>query len=191
MKGTWYNLGMTITASRTTSIRLTTSTDPQNPREDGDTFGKMVCFHGRYNLGDKHQYRTPEEFHDSKEFKKAIVKLPLYLYDHSGITMRTYPFDCPWDSGQVGYIIATMEQYKLLTGRKSINKSLKAKLLESLRAEVKVYDHYLTGEVYDLTVIKDGEEDTVCGFYGTDWATNGVMDYVPEGMKNPDLWEIE
>jgi len=27
----------------------------------------------------------------------------LYLYDHSGITMSTSPFSCPWDSGQVGF----------------------------------------------------------------------------------------
>ena len=27
--------------------------DPFNPRED-DNFGKMVCFHRRYHLGDHH-----------------------------------------------------------------------------------------------------------------------------------------
>jgi hypothetical protein len=173
---------------RTTSIRLIRSEDPINPREDGDSFGKMVCFHGRYRLGDKHQYRTPEEFHNSEEFKKAFVKLPLYLYDHSGITMRTYPYDCPWDSGQVGYIIATMEQYRLMTGRKAINKLLKEQLKKFLINEVKTYSAFLEGEVYDLEV--DGEI-VCCGFYGTDWINNGVMDYVPEGMGNPDLWEIE
>lgn len=29
--------------------------DPLNPRED-DNFGKMVCFHRRYHLGDHHNY---------------------------------------------------------------------------------------------------------------------------------------
>ena len=36
--------------------------------------------------------------------------LPLWLYDHSGISMscgtRTYPYNDQWDSGQVGWIIA-------------------------------------------------------------------------------------
>jgi len=177
-----------ITTNRTTSVRLIRSEDPADPRTDGDSFGKMVCFHGRYRLGDKHQWESPEVFHESDEFRKALVKLPLYLYDHSGITMRTYPFDCPWDSGQVGYIIATMDQYRLLTGKKSVNKSVKEKLTKFLINEVKVYDQFLQGEVYDLEV--DGEI-VCCGFYGTDWATNGVMDYVPEGMKNPDLWIID
>lgn len=36
--------------------------------------------------------------------------MPLWLYDHSGITMscgaRTYPYNDRWDSGQVGWIVA-------------------------------------------------------------------------------------
>jgi hypothetical protein len=179
---------MTTTALRTTSVRLIRSEDPADPRVDCDSFGKMVCFHRRYRLGDKHKWESPEVFHESDEFRKAIVKLPLYLYDHSGITMRTFPFECSWDSGQVGYIIATMEQYKLLTGKKSINKAVKEKLTKFLINEVKVYDQFLQGEVYDLEV---NGEIVCCGFYGTEWDSNGVMDYVPEGMKNPDLWEIE
>lgn len=176
---------------RTTSIRVIRSEDSLNPREDGDCLGKMICFHGRYRLGDKHTYRTPHDFHDSPEFQKAQKSgliLPLYLYDHSGITMSTIPFSCPWDSGQVGFIYTTLERYTMFTGRKALNKTLKAKLLESLRQEVKTYSHYLEGEVYDLEV--DGEI-VCCGFYGTDWATNGLMEYVPEGVRNPDLWDIE
>jgi hypothetical protein len=36
--------------------------DPENPREDRDNFGKMICFHRRYNLGDKHDHSEPREF---------------------------------------------------------------------------------------------------------------------------------
>ena len=28
--------------------------EPLNPRTDYDNFGKMVCWHSRYNLGDEH-----------------------------------------------------------------------------------------------------------------------------------------
>ena len=35
---------------------------PMNPREDCDPFGKMVCWHSRYSLGDKHDYDDPEDF---------------------------------------------------------------------------------------------------------------------------------
>jgi len=37
------------------------------------------------------------------------VILPLYLYDHGGITMNTGGFSCRWDSGQVGWIYASKE----------------------------------------------------------------------------------
>lgn len=33
-----------------------------------------------------------------------IIFMPLFLYDHSGITMNTCGYSCRWDSGQVGYI---------------------------------------------------------------------------------------
>lgn len=174
-----------------TSVRVLRSTDPLNPREDGDSLGVMVCFHRRYHLGDKKTYHTPEGFEASPEFRKAQKSgliLPLYLYDHGGITMRTYPFDCPWDSGQVGFIYTNLERYKMLMGKKALNKTSKAKVMEWLQNEVKTYSHYLEGEVYDLEV---NGEIVCCGFYGTDWATNGLMDYVPEGVRNPDLWDIE
>lgn len=29
--------------------------DPMNPREDCEPFGKMVCWHSRYQLGDVHE----------------------------------------------------------------------------------------------------------------------------------------
>lgn len=34
----------------------------ENPREDNDNFGTMICFHSRYSLGDKHTYDEPREF---------------------------------------------------------------------------------------------------------------------------------
>ena len=36
--------------------------DAASPREDNDNFGKMVCFHSRYKLGDAHDYKQPEDF---------------------------------------------------------------------------------------------------------------------------------
>lgn len=49
-------------------------------------------------------------------FEPHIIILPLYLYDHSGITMRTSKFSCPWDSGQVGWIYATKDTLRKETG---------------------------------------------------------------------------
>lgn len=35
---------------------------PLNPREDYDCLGKMVCWHGRYSLGEKHDFEEPRDF---------------------------------------------------------------------------------------------------------------------------------
>jgi len=145
-----------------------------DPREEGymDHFGTMVCFHGRYNLGDKdHGFDTPQDF----EYfcNKDVVRLPLYLYDHSGITMNTTGFTCPWDSGQVGYIYVTKEKIREEFNAKRITKKLIEKAKNILLAEVTEYDNYLVGNVFGYRIIevdKDGDEvnevEACWGFIG-------------------------
>jgi hypothetical protein len=48
--------------------------------------------------------------------EESYVILPLYLYDHGGITMKTSPFNDPWDSGQVGWAYAHKDKYREETG---------------------------------------------------------------------------
>ena len=50
--------------------------------------------------------RTPSDDADAKieaaiwkVLDAQVVMLPLYLYDHGGLTMNTSAFSCPWDSG--------------------------------------------------------------------------------------------
>ena len=153
-------------------IEILQDDDPTNPRED-DNLGTMICFHKRYSLGDKHSYQT-EDYSSWAEMLKAIEKkegkliaLPLYLYDHSGITMKTSPFSCPWDSGQVGFIFITLEKARSEFSKKAISPSMRKKLEGYLESEVKTYDHYLTGDVWGYNVSKNGDETDSCwGFYG-------------------------
>jgi len=41
---------------------LTQDSDYMNPREENENFGTMICFHDRYNLGDKHTHSDPFDF---------------------------------------------------------------------------------------------------------------------------------
>jgi hypothetical protein len=86
----------------------------QNPRTEWDNMGTMVCFHNRYDLGDKEHGYDSRDFNGWGELEAKIVKdhdpaliLPLYLYDHSGLTISTKPFSCKWDSGQIGFIFVS------------------------------------------------------------------------------------
>ena len=168
---------------------------PESPRE-WDNVGNMVAFHKRYDLGDKTDLKSDmfDNWGDLQKYlfetKKAVVVLPLYLYDHSGITMKTTPFGDRWDSGQVGFIYTTKEDIKNMLGVKKVTDAVKKKAEKILKGEVKTYDQYLTGDVYAFKIIEekpvtvtkkygDGTKktekktedvfvDSVGGFYGLD-----------------------
>jgi hypothetical protein len=94
-----------------------------------------------------------------------VLMLPLYLYDHSGITMNTTGFSCGWDSGQVGFIYVTKYQLKQEYGISKVMPIHWKKAEERLKAEVKVYDRYIRGDVYCYT-IHDKNEDIVVDSLG-------------------------
>ena len=38
-----------------------------------------------------------------------LIGLPVYAYVHSGATIATTPFSCPFDSGRSGWVYCTLE----------------------------------------------------------------------------------
>ena len=123
----------------------------------------------------------------TKTVDDGYVILPLYLYDHSGITMSTGAFDCPWDSGQVGWIICDKETIEReFNGDRDLAE-------KCLLAEVATYDQYLIGDVYGFIVEKREEcakcghsdwehVDSCWGFYGSDVRENGMADHLGEEL---------
>jgi len=155
------------------TMKIERDPDPLNPREEWDHLGVMVCFHRRHNLGDASELRAGnfsgwEEMEDRLRKHGAVIVLPLYLYDHSGLTMRTWPFSCPWDSGQVGFVYATREAILGAYNRQRLSQKLRDKVERCLRAEVEAYDQYLRGDVWGYTVeTATGEHlDSCWGFFG-------------------------
>lgn len=187
------------------TLRIFQDTDPMNPREDWDNPDTMVCIHGRYNLGD-HKTTADEQaiIREAGSWEKAqkrllayyrakrnpIVKiLPLFLYDHGGITMSTGSFSDRWDSGQVGFIFATRSQVKecFMLGDDAFSAETLERVENNLKSGVAVYDQYLRGDVYgyQVSVTKHcdscghDEEDVIdsCwGFFGHNWEENGIFD---------------
>ena len=159
-----------------------------DPRED-DNIGIMVCFHKRYTLGDKLEFGknikqefSSDDFNGWEEMKEHLIKtekaiciLPLYLYDHSGISMKVGSFQgllpqghAEFDSGQVGFIYTTKKQMEKI----GVEKYSKKKIEEYLIQEVETYNQYITGDCYSLvkeTYNKDKEQinyDILGGFFG-------------------------
>jgi hypothetical protein len=107
------------------------------------------------------------------------VYLPVYMYDHSGITINTTGFSCPWDSGQVGWIVATKATVLKEFGVSSITPEVRVNVEGVLRTEIAVFDRYLRGEVYGYILYapaappcsecgrayEEVSEDSCWGFY--------------------------
>jgi hypothetical protein len=142
----------------------------------------MICFHGRYNLGDSHKLSIDEA--KRLETSESVIALPMYMYDHSGITINTTGFSCPFDSGKIGFIYVTKEKIRQEYSWKKLTKKRIEIIKGYLKSEVKVYDQYLTGDVYGYIITKNNDKtvDESCwGFYGSEdceTEAKGVVDYL-------------
>lgn len=182
-----------------------------NPRTaDDGNLGTMVCWHPDYALGDfqlrENRGAVGAEYdhgwgRDGAGFKSmrhlarylelvehAVVVIPLYLYDHSGISISAgapNPFDNPrvrrddlgaslgWDSSLVGFIYTTPSRVAELCGSEyyvpaDFGGDQAAWLVKSLKCEVDVYDQYLQGQVYWYGIGEDYDslDECVGGFLG-------------------------
>lgn len=126
---------------------------PLDPRKDWDNLGHMICWHSRYDLGDEHNYSV-EEFREQLlvwDKNREVEFLPLYLLDHSGITISTSDFCDPWDSGQVGWIYVKKEE--AMKANSTINEDNWREYAQNvMNSEVDVYDMYLRGQVYGVVI---------------------------------------
>jgi hypothetical protein len=164
-----------------------------DPRKNEDRMGTMACVDNRkYSLGDKQL--SSEEIQEIIE-DQNFVTLPLFLYDHSGITMKTTKFSCPWDSGQIGIIYISKQD--IIKEYGAFNKENKLKAIDYMRCEVKTYDNYLTGNIYGFQLVEKktceccsnvDEEviDSCWGLNGDDFKNNGILD----NLDKEDLKEV-
>lgn len=81
-----------------------------------------------------------------------VAILPIYMYDHSGLTISTGPFSCPWDSGQVGIIYIEKSTCEKI----GINFD-HAK--EYLKGDIEELDNYLTSNVFVVSIYETEEEE--------------------------------
>lgn len=105
---------------------------------------------------------------------EVLIALPLFLYDHGGLAMSTsqnYPFNCPWDAGQVGFIYVTKDDIRKEYSKQRISKKTMARALKVLRQEVSTYNQYLQGDVwwYNIEYPNGGTFDSCGGFFGYDY----------------------
>lgn len=154
-------------------IEIVPDIDPDNPR-NWDNAGTMVYWHNRYKLGDEMPKTSPDAWYE--EHKNDIL-LPLYIYEHSGITMGVngdiYPYNDRWDAGQVGWIYITRENAVKEWGKKYCTKKVEEHARSYLMGEVANFDNYLRGNVYGYVIKNEEGEiiDSLWGYY-PNWEEN-------------------
>jgi len=118
------------------NLIISVDDDPIDPRREYDHLGTMVCWHRRYKLGDQHLFGSPGEFEMEME-ERPHIKLPIFLYDHSGLTLSTAPYACPWDSGQIGWILVEWHRLRTAFPKLGRRSKLQAQADALLRAELR------------------------------------------------------
>jgi hypothetical protein len=122
----------------------------------------FILFHKKYDLGNEHDmniedYATWEEMQAELESNFDYVT-PVYMYEHSGVALKTIPFGDRWDSGQIGFACANYKDLGL-TEWQDVDRVIGDMLHE--------YQNYINGEAY-LVNIYDSETgeliDTMSGF---------------------------
>jgi hypothetical protein len=148
----------------------------------------MVCFHRGYNLGDNHDYESDDYSGWGALYSQIckdydIVEIrPIYLYDHSGITIShnnsSYPFNCQWDAGQIGWHFVTKKDYREAYKVERISKTARKQANQILDDELKWYDYYLTGQIYWWKVESDDINESCSGFLGNEFKESGLYESI-------------
>lgn len=119
---------------------------------DFEFASRIICFHHKYSLGETHS-----EFNSLVELKEYLDNgenyfLPIYLYDHSGQTIKTTPFNDAFDSGLLGFVFISKEEIanSSLVGEMD-PKEYAEKIMNE---EISLYDAYIRGEEYNIDIFE-------------------------------------
>jgi hypothetical protein len=177
-------------------VRIVLDEMPSDPREN-DNIATLVCWHRRYDLGDRKPTEAEERALRKGGFKTLARYLrrtcgvqyvvPVGLIDHSGLHMYvgggTAIGDAAgWDSGTVGFAYIDPAKAALVGATiDTVDDAVKA-----VAAEVEEYGQYLEGDVYGYVITQkhcDADDcphaevvDSCWGFYGLDYARECARD---------------
>lgn len=162
--------------------------DAESPKS-WDQFGTLVTWHRNYVFDEdgKKAFGEPSDFIEQAKREKWIY-LPVFMYEHSGISLSSGSFGDPWDSGQVGFIYVTREKMKEEYEKHFKPRSWAGRARKLLRVEIHTWDQYVTGDVYGYVIEnEDGDHDDSCwGFYGYEYAKaemRAALDSAIEGER--------
>ena len=177
------------------TFQLTHDEDVENPRDFSDMNVSTFClFHNRYALpneaGLRHQdYKSWGQVAAKLQRMGAVVILPVYGYDHSGLFMSVKVerdwWHYSWDGGMLGFIVVMGDRAREVMGWKQITAKRRAMLIEQCKAELSTYDQWQRGETYYVTILdQDGNEvESYGGLIGRQDAIENVQSEYPGAVE--------
>jgi hypothetical protein len=139
--------------------------------------GKIIGFSKNYSIGEKHNYKT-RDFESWEDMKNVLIKdfdalhvFPLYMYDHSNISLSISPFGCRFDSGQMGFVVITKDDFNNFYNCLDVSKN---KIEEDLKLHLDRYSDVLNGDVYSYWVDEIWDAQ-LFGFVGYDHEKSGLF----------------
>jgi len=168
--------------------------DTNNPRE-WSNLSKMLCSHRRYSLGDDLGFNSSQfdSWNEVEQYIHAnydpVFISPLFLFDHSGITISMNGFGQfdphGFDWGQVGFVFVSRADALKEYGVKRITADIQDKILKVVSNEVKTYDNYLRGEVYSIRVEDEAGDvlDSCAGYIGYEWALESAEEMLEHRLQ--------
>lgn len=152
-----------------------------SPIEEGDLL-KVYHWHNKHNLGKKISPTSLEFFKNEYEDvdDPFVIICPLYMLDHSGVSLSISDFGCRWDSGQVGYVAITKADVEFAGCKKS---SIHMKKV--IMQELETFQNYLNGNIFSFSIERNGEPfDSCSGFYNFDRCKSEALDIVEHQLEN-------
>lgn len=162
----------------------------QKAKENNDLKNYLLKEYKDYS-GYLNEYYNDSSFSSKRDFRESMYLLneigyylPIYIYDHSGITINTTGFSCNWDSGLLGFIFVSKDKLK----KEGLNKKRSKTILEYLDNEVKIYNQFLTGDIfrYEITDSDENFIDSCNGFFGYEEALKEAKNVVDHYGNNFD-----
>lgn len=116
---------------------------------------------------------------DAYNFFRSNYYLPVFKFSHSGDSINTTGFSCPWDSGLAGMVWVPKNEFRkefapIEADGKPLSKYASAKSWEAaahrvLNEHVKAIDAVMQGDVYCYIIEcedDDSYQEACCGFIG-------------------------
>jgi hypothetical protein len=139
---------------------------PFHPRTDSDNLGVLSMTHKRYKFPneariDFNQFMSWDEVRKELDQTYGLI-FPVYIHEHGEVAFSIEPFNCSWDSGQVGYICFDSEDLsRTLSSPEKIAKQ-----------ELQEYEYFVNGECYRAVIYEgaymDKEEiDSFDNYFGS------------------------